>query len=691
MNVRASYALLFLLCTAPFVSRAQIDSARIRVVVDGYTLRVSVDDEGDRINGEALLRLRALKDSVAQLQFVFASSASLVGARDSLGKSLRTAEAADAPENGPHEFTVTLRDSLRRGDTTVVRLQYKQKFDTLSTLPSFINGRDLALLPQADERWWPVLSSAECPLPLQSSPTVLWLTLPGQYVPVTGSAPDTEFSAEGNTTREYIEGKRIPLSSAFSVCASRTFLQSVAAQDSSFRISIYYDPARLPASLADAVGRQLRNAYTFFSSVTHKERRPGINIAFVGSDDGRALWFGQRAMMVGKNSFAYSADDTALLLSSRMSPWVYALAGEFGLESADSSSWISKGWRRYLATRFFIHGVTGNQDSLRQIRLELLSRTLGFYPSRPLGQSLAVGTKEETETVNESAYLFLMLEYIMGEEAFAGVVRSLGEVAAPVTVPMLQHLCEEAYGSPLGWFFSEWTTRTGFPELILTTDISQTNRGSYSVKATVGERGDFFATPVDIVFSNDVRSITKRVVVTRPDQTFEFILPFLPLRGELDPNYFLLRWVPRLRLLAHATTSVTYRVLDHDLASSEREASLLLQLDPNNLTGWNNLAMYSLGKISVLKGDLAKAEDYFRRASSLEASAPTELYSVLSLVRLGNVLEMEGKRQEAIEIYRLSITLGERRPALYGPALFEAHKYVAEKFVPADNVWYGEY
>jgi tetratricopeptide (TPR) repeat protein len=117
----------------------------------------------------------------------------------------------------------------------------------------------------------------------------------------------------------------------------------------------------------------------------------------------------------------------------------------------------------------------------------------------------------------------------------------------------------------------------------------------------------------------------------------------------------------------------------------------MLQLDPNNITGWNNIARFSLGKAAVIKGDLAKAEEYFRRASALEASEPTQLYSVLSVVRLGNVLEMEGKRDEAVELYKLAITLAERNPPLYGTALFEAQKYLQQKFISSDDFWYGEY
>jgi tetratricopeptide (TPR) repeat protein len=132
-------------------------------------------------------------------------------------------------------------------------------------------------------------------------------------------------------------------------------------------------------------------------------------------------------------------------------------------------------------------------------------------------------------------------------------------------------------------------------------------------------------------------------------------------------------------------------VFDRDIVNSEREANIMLQLDPNNITGWNNIARFSLGKAAVIKGDLAKAEEYFRRASALDASGPTQLYSVLSMVRLGNVLEMEGKRNEAVEVYKLAITLAERNPPFYGTALFEAQKYLQQKFISSDDFWYGEY
>ena len=413
----------------------------------------------------------------------------------------------------------------------------------------------------------------------------------------------------------------------------------------------------------------------------------------IGDGDGSGTWFSNNGLIVGKNSYLYSAVDSIALTSTIKNKWVHELTRFFALAATDSTFLFDEGWSHYLEIKFFLNEKREDEEAQRRLRLGLLSTTLDFYPAQSVAQGRRSWKNEQAVFFSKGAYLFLMLEYVIGEDAFNVVTKELYENfrKAPVTLPAFQHLCEEAYGSPLDWFFKEWVYQVGFPELILSTEMTQTNRGNYSLKATISQRGDLFTTPVDLVFSNSVRSMTKRVFVEKQDQEFEFTLPFLPTKSELDPNYYLLRWVPRLRLLAHARTSVSFRVFDHDLVNSEREANGMLQLDPNNLTGWTNVALFSLGKSAAIKGDLTKAEEYFRRASALEANEPTQLYSVLSLVRLGNVLEMEGKRDEAVEVYKLGVTLAGRNPVFYGLALLEAQKYLQQKFVSSDDFWYGEY
>ena len=692
MNIRPSYLLIPLLFNLALQSFAQTDSTSSLAEIDRYTLRLSINEEHHLLKGEALLQIHLTKDSVSHLLFDLSSSASAIAAEYTPNKKSGSVEEVRGPQKGGKEVSITLPDSVKRGDTLFVTLSYEISFDTLSTLPSFIGANEIALLPSISDRWWPMLAPSIAGPDDQRAPIALEVTLSNEFKVVSDRRPDSLHVSGEKTAWTFTQSTPARLASCFVLCASKEFSQKVIdGADSASHVFLYYDPDRFSTGLAEAVVRQLRDANTFYSAVT-KSKHADLTMVMIGMDGGRAPWYNKEGFIVGRNSPGFTTDDTSTLLSSEMSPWVYKLAENFSIAFPDSLLLLRASWSKYLATKFFLNSWPNNPEMQRHIRLSLLSKTLNFYPGQALGRRPQPG-KDDQALFNRGAYTFLMLEYVMGEDGFEAAVDSMARIkgTAVTSIQTFQRLCERAYGSSLDWFFTQWLNETGFPELVLSTEIIQTNRGNYSVSATVSERGNFFMTPVDIVFSNNVRTITRRVFVSKQDQKFEFILPYLPVRGELDPNYYLLRWVPRLRLLAHARTSVDFLVFDHDLVNSEREASVLLQLDPNNLTGWNTLALFSLGKISVLKGDLSKAEEEFRRGSALEASDPTEMYSVLSLVRLGNVLEMEGKRNEAVDLYKLCVTLAERKPALYGIALVEAQKYLSQKFEPSDDFWYGEY
>ncbi len=695
MKIYRPYLPLLFAFLISIAAGAQEESARAFVSVDHYTLKISIDVERHLLHGEGDLRLSILKDSVSQIHFLFGPTMELLSVRDSLDQKMETKEHPFSDAINRKEISVSVSDTLKRGDPLFVKIAYEVVFDTLSTMTSFISDREILLAPSDSALWWPLLASTTSPLSRQVAPAIIEVTVPSGFVIVLTGMADSAHSVGSMTSCRFVYDIPRRLSAGFIVCASKDLVTSaIASADSTTQFSLYYDPARFNQELAGAILRQLRDAFSFFASLTGAHYpRSNISVALVGTDDGRTGWYFADNIIIGRNSFAYSLYDTTILSSVQKDKWVHQLAHFCGIAATDSTFLFDEGWANYLTAKFFLAKTAGEEDAQRQTRLDIFATTLDFYPSQTLAQGRSTGKNEQAVFSKRGSCVFLMLEYILGEEMFRTVTKKLYEkfTLRPVTIPEFKQLCEEVYGSSLDWFFSEWLYQAGLPEFIFSSDITQTNRGSYLLKARISQRGDVFKTPVDLVFTGSARSLTKRVILERQDQEFEFILPFLPIKSEIDPNYFVLRWIPRLRLLAHARTAASFRVFDHDLPNSEREAMLTLQLDPNNLTGWNNIALFALGKSAVLKGELTKAEEYFRRASALEANEPTQIYSVLSLVRLGNVLEMEGKRDEAVEIYKLSVTMGERNPALYSAALSEALKYVREKFVSSDQFWYAEY
>jgi tetratricopeptide (TPR) repeat protein len=685
--------IFFIAGIAPIFVFAQEDSSHALASIDKYALHVEIDTERHNLQGEARLQVQILKDSVSRLQFTLGSSMTLLSVHDSTNRKIET---ADEPSGiSRREISLAVPDTVKRGDIFFLRIAFEAGFDSVVSHSSFIGSKEILLSANGSGPWWPVLSAATNPGSSQAATVLLEVTLPSAFTVVSNGELDSIRTVGSKTTQRFVYKNTMPLRSCFLLCGSTEFTQrSIIGTDSSFRCTLYYYPGKFSNEFALSVMQQLRNAHAYFSTMASPDSGyDSVRIAVVGDDDGHGEWYSNNGLMIARNSYSYSSADSTAPTSPERNKWVHELARFFGLAVTDSTFLFDGGWSEYLTTKFFLHEADKNGDAQQLIRLGLLSRTLNFYPSQTLAQEHRSAKNEQAVFFSKGAYVFLMLEYVVGEAAFDSVARKLYRnfKYTPVSIQAFQQICEEAYGSPLDWFFKEWVYQTGFPELILSTECTQTNRGSYSLKAKVSQRGDLFTTPVDLVFSNSARSTTKRIFVERQDQEFEFILPFLPTKSELDPKYYVLRWVPRLRLLAHARTSVSFRVFDKDTANSVREANILLQLDPNNITGWNNIALFSLGKAAVIKGELVKAEEYFRRASALDASEPTQLYSVLSLVRLGNVLEMEGKRDEAVELYKLGAALAGRNTLYYGIALMEAQKYLRQKFVSSNDFWYGEY
>ncbi|HTY10456.1 MAG TPA: hypothetical protein VMF88_05240 [Bacteroidota bacterium] len=674
---------------------AQADSLRTAASIERYSLRIELDIEHHSIRGEAQIQVRLPKDSLFRLIIAVAPAATIRSVRDSSDRKLDAAEEDLPSDHSVKNVAITIPDSARGRTSFPLRISYEETFDSLNWEPSFIDAKEFLLSSNNAVPWWPVLSRAAGSVSAERAPVALEAVFPSGYVAVANGKPDSIHTTGATTSEIFAYEHPMPLSSCFVLCGSVEFArQTMTANDSSVQYSLWYDREKYPGELAAAVLRQLRDSYSWFSSIAGRDSSAdGLRAVVIGTDDGSAEWSSNNGLIIARCSYQFSSADSLVLFAPARNRWVRQVARLFSLPATESTFVFEAGWSEYLAAKFFLHEAGRDDEAQQRIRLDFLSGALDFYPAQTLAQVHNSKKNERNVFYSKGAYVFLMLEYVMGETAFDAVIDRLYRDyrRTPISLETFQQLCEESYGSPLDWFFKEWFAQTGFPELLLSTNASETNRGSFLVKAVISQRGDLFTAPVDLVFSGSTRSVTKRVFVQRQDQEFEFTLPFLPDQSELDPGYKLLRWVPRLRLLAHARTSVSFRVFDRDIINSEREANIILQLDPNNLTGWNNISLFSLGKSAVIKGDLSKAEEYFRRASALDAREPTQLYSILSLIRLGNVLEMEGKRDEAVELYKLGLTLAGRDPALYGIALTEAQKYLQQRFVPTDEFWYGEY
>jgi tetratricopeptide (TPR) repeat protein len=379
--------------------------------------------------------------------------------------------------------------------------------------------------------------------------------------------------------------------------------------------------------------------------------------------------------------------DSAAVSRSIYNPWITELARRYCPPTVDSTAVFDDGLSAYLASRFLISRYPGTS---RKERFDAVSNALTFFPSG----TLAAGHSDRSNTNSiisfRGRYLFSMMEYLLGQESLDRVIRKItaGPAEPPVTFERFAALCTEEYGTPLENFIDQWVRRSASPEFVMQWKNERTVRGLSVVKASIEQRGTIFSVPIPLAFTFGSRVLIRRVRMEQQKQEFTFTFPSPPTSVELDPELNILRWQLEFRISAHAKTALLYLTVNRDIVNAEREALYTQQLDPNNSTGSAPLALFILGNISAVNGNKEKAKEYFLQSASAGATEGSDTYRLLSLIRYGNLLESDGKRDEAVTYYQRAVSEGIKDPVINAAAVTEAEMFLRERFVSDERSWF---
>lgn len=652
------------------------------VKTGAFHAAVTVDPRTGEIAGTVRTWLTVLGDSASALRFTVPASYDIEAVRDIDEDRFPYRRTGTA--SGRAEYTVTLPSFRYRGDSLFLSVEFEAALDSSSHLRSFINPREFILLNAAPDGWLPSFGART------ADSASLLLSVDGPHRVMAGTPADTVTDDEGSRRHRFAAAGPVPLSEFFSLCGSMLLSErSVTAHDPPVTVTLLADTSRLDARYADSLIAFLADAASYYRRLSGRGGPFVQRFAVIGDDDILQEPFRTGTLVIARNTPALAVFDTAAFRRSTRNPWLSELARRFRLASADSLALLDDGWSGYLATRYILHR-NGGAGTERRERLDLMINALSFYPAAPLSAGRRNRANENEVLSYKGRFLFLMLEDLLGREAFDSAVTALYALESPGPAD-LQRLSEASYGTPLDRFFDQWLNRSGAPEYAMRWSQTTTPRGRTLVTLSVEQRGDLFTGPVRFVYTVGAKRIPKMFRLDQQRQEFTFAAP-APVRSvELDPDLTLLRWLLDIRILAHARSSRLFRSLDRDISTAEREARLALDLDPANATGSAPVAYFSLGKLAVIERDMERAKEHFLKAMRSAPTEETALYPLLSLVRYANVLEMEGLRSEALPLYERARSEGRKDPALFAPVIIEAEKYLRIPFVSADDLWYGTY
>jgi tetratricopeptide (TPR) repeat protein len=575
-----------------------------------------------------------------------------------------------------------LSDEKQPNDTLFLNIEFKTILDSSSFGNIFLNQKEFLLPYNSLHSWLPLFGS------LTTECFSLELTVPQQFTVVSEQPFDT-VSTDGSRIWKRSASQRTLLSTAFTLCGLQNPMKQKAfSSDSLFSVTLFSSPFRFNQQYAAAISSQLSDAIRYFTAMTKQTRVKSMTYAVVGNGKIEKPVFSSRDFIILRNSPAYTVFDSASITRTAFNHWLLRLSRRFCPASNDSTAVFDDGFASYLALRFL---RSSYPSFTKQEQFQSLSNALTFFPVGTIaaGHTSKANTNEIISFKGRN--LFLMLEHLLGSESFSAVIETVSARYSEthITFNEFQSLCEAEYGSSLEWFFNQWLYRSTVPEYVMQWKSETTLRGMSIIRTTIEQRGDLFSMPVPIVFTFGNRKVTKRVFVEQAKQEFTFTFPQVPVSVELDPQYTILRWLLNIRISAHAKTSLQFLSINRDVVNAEREALYTLQLDPNNSTGSAPLAYYVLGNISAAAaGNSEKAKENFLKAASSFATEETDLYRLLSSLRYANLLENDGKREEAIALYQRAVTEGLKSPLILERAIIEAENFIHEKFMPNNDLWF---
>jgi aminopeptidase N len=211
-------------------------------------------------------------------------------------------------------------------------------------------------------------------------------------------------------------------------------------------------------------------------------------------------------------------------------------------------TWLNESFATYMATMWTEHDL-GWDESVwaRHNEEETYKRTDQRY-RRPI---VSYTYDEPNGMFDAHSYpkggrVLHMLRFVLGDELFWKAIKHYVEQHKFGTVEAadLRIAIEEATGQGLNWFFGEWLDHGGFPEFDVrwrwddTAKIAQVTVKQVQKTDSVTP---IFEMPVEIELATRNATITKRVNVSRAEETFHFPMDERPTRICFDPNDWILK------------------------------------------------------------------------------------------------------------------------------------------------------
>jgi aminopeptidase N len=190
--------------------------------------------------------------------------------------------------------------------------------------------------------------------------------------------------------------------------------------------------------------------------------------------------------------------------------------------------------------------VERGADAGREMRLGWLRDVSALPPEREstlAGFRARVHGAAQIVGYNKSAYVFLMLNDLLGEDGFNRGIRLIWERHRFKQAGWadLKAAFEAGSGKELSAFFQQWVERRGAPALRLEDVSARRSGGGYELTIVIGQGDPFYRLDVPVTVETAGGPLAHRVEVTGARTIASFTLDAEPRQVAVDPDYRLFR------------------------------------------------------------------------------------------------------------------------------------------------------
>lgn len=250
-------------------------------------------------------------------------------------------------------------------------------------------------------------------------------------------------------------------------------------------------------------------------------------------------------------------------------------------------------------------------------------------------------------------FVYNMLREMIGDEAFLGGLRAIvaGHARKPVSLRDLQAEWEKTSGRRLDGFFKQWFHRAGAPEFAFA-DTVESESDRFVVRGTISQLREPYDAEVEVVTVTESGPMVHKIPVSEKETPFAFTVAAKPTAILFDPDYKLFRWTQEFK-----DSDLMQQV--EGLRSIGRQEQAMVALESNLKDHPESPhASFELGLCLEESGRLPEAEARYRFVCDQYVTYPAYNPSVApSMLHLGRVCDLSGRRDEAVAWYRKVLEL----------------------------------